>query len=654
MKPHRIAAVLTGIIAFIVYLLTLAPSVVFIDSGELATVAATLGIAHPTGYPLFSIVGYLFTHLPIGGSAVYKANLMAGFFCAVGIGVTTLLLYYILTEYIPRKEKVKQKAKGQKAKPQSAPLSESTQSNDKNIIPLIASVAGALMLAFSITYWNQATAVEVYSLHCFLIPLTLFFFLHYCKEAPEKFYTTWGVLWAFTWGLAFTNHMTTILIIPASIYLFFATFGWNARAFKRGFAMLVPFACALLLYLYLPIRSAMNPIENWGHPVTWENFLRHWTGKQYQVWMFSSFDAAGKQFKYFMNDFPTQFGLLGLPLFALGVWAAFKANRKIFLFIALLFVTCVLYSINYDIHDIDSYFVLAYMATALFCGIGAYHLLNTNVQRQLAIGILAACILLNIGWHYKDADEGNNHMVEDLTLNMLKELPPNASVISAEWDFCVSASIYFQHVENIRPDVTVIDKELLRRSWYFNQMKYNYPELYEKSRPQIEAFLVDLKEFENDEPYDPAAIEAHYRAVIESFIGQNFASRPVYITTDIEPEYTKGYTRIPEGLLLHLYKSDSLANIPFPQWKFRDEPVRDYYTDKIREIYASMATLRGQYLMAHKDYADADKYFTYALTFRPKENWNQMVVNSNLMRQLQGTAALKEQCEKLLGVPPAQ
>src|SRR5579872_4422903 len=117
MKPQRIAAIGVGVIAFIVYLLTLAPSVVFIDSGELATVAATLGIAHPTGYPLFSIVGYLFTHLPIGGSAVYKANLMAGFFCAVGIGVTTLLLYYILTEYIPRKEKVKQKAKGQKAKP---------------------------------------------------------------------------------------------------------------------------------------------------------------------------------------------------------------------------------------------------------------------------------------------------------------------------------------------------------------------------------------------------------------------------------------------------------------------------------------------------------------------------------------------------------
>ncbi|HET7153479.1 MAG TPA: DUF2723 domain-containing protein, partial [Candidatus Kapabacteria bacterium] len=185
MKPQRIAAIGVSVVAFIVYLLTLAPNVVFIDSGELATVAATLGIAHPTGYPLFSLVGYLFTHLPIGGPAIYKANLMAGFFCAVGAGITTLLLYYILTEFIPRKEKSKPKAKVQKGKqPQTAPVVEATQDNGKNILPLIASVAGGLMLAFSLTYWNQATAVEVYSLHCFLVPLALFFFLHYCKEAP--------------------------------------------------------------------------------------------------------------------------------------------------------------------------------------------------------------------------------------------------------------------------------------------------------------------------------------------------------------------------------------------------------------------------------------------------------------------------------------
>jgi len=658
MKPHRIAALGVSLTALLFYVLTLAPSVVFIDSGELATVAATLGIAHPTGYPLFSLMGYLFTHLPIPGSAVYKANLMAAFFCAAGAGVFTLLIHYILTEFIPprKQQSIKQDARV-KNTPQLKLTSAKPASTgmETSLATIIAAVAGGLMLTFSITYWNQATAVEVYSLHCFLVPLTLYFLLHYCREyngeAPEKFYTKWGVLWAFTWGLAFTNHMTTILLIPASVYIFFATFGLNGRAFLRGFAMLVPFALALMLYWYLPIRSAMHPVENWGNPVTWENFIRHWTGKQYQVWMFSSFDAAGKQFSYFVRTFWTQFGVLGVPLFALGVFAAFTMHRKTFVFIAILFVTCVLYSINYDIHDIDSYFVLAYMATAAFCGFGAYYLLNSKMPRQAAIGIICVCILANAGENYAEADESSNHIVEDYTQNLLSGLQPNAVVISWQWDFFLAASIYFRNVEHVRPDVVVIDKELLRRSWYFEQLKYNYPEIYERSKPEIESFLVELKKFENDEAYDPAIIEQRYRALIQSFISKNYADHPIYTTLEVEADYTAGWVRVPEGLAQHLYKTDTLPDVPFPQWKYRDMNERDYYTDKIRDMYVLMLSMRGQDLMQHHRDAEAEKYFAYALTFSPKAKSPSGPPPTSLETDLRRTAALKEQCDKLAAAP---
>ena len=63
-------AVFVFLISFIVYLQTMAPSVPNIDGGELATVCATLGIAHPTGYPLFTLIGYLFAHLPIAGGYI--------------------------------------------------------------------------------------------------------------------------------------------------------------------------------------------------------------------------------------------------------------------------------------------------------------------------------------------------------------------------------------------------------------------------------------------------------------------------------------------------------------------------------------------------------------------------------------------------------
>ena len=65
---------LTSFCIFIIYILTLAPGVVEIDAGELATVQATLGIAHPTGYPLFNMLGFLLLKIPFPVSIIYKAN----------------------------------------------------------------------------------------------------------------------------------------------------------------------------------------------------------------------------------------------------------------------------------------------------------------------------------------------------------------------------------------------------------------------------------------------------------------------------------------------------------------------------------------------------------------------------------------------------
>ncbi|MGE5498138.1 MAG: protein O-mannosyl-transferase family, partial [Syntrophothermus sp.] len=82
---NKYSPVLTGLLVFIIYLISMAPSVVEIDAGELAAVQATLGIAHPTGYPLFTMLGYIFLKLPLGFSKIFMANLMAGIWCSLGI-----------------------------------------------------------------------------------------------------------------------------------------------------------------------------------------------------------------------------------------------------------------------------------------------------------------------------------------------------------------------------------------------------------------------------------------------------------------------------------------------------------------------------------------------------------------------------------------
>ncbi len=614
MNRFRFVAPGAALAAFLVYLLTLAPSVLFIDSGELATVATTLGIAHPTGYPLFTLVGYIFSHLPIGGSAVWRLNVMAAFFCAAGVGTVTLLARHLLLR---------------------------AGAKDGAVV-WTASALAALTLAFSQTYWNQATAIEVYSLHAFLVPLSILLFLRYTAAKPAKTFTLEGVAWAVVWGLAFANHMTTILLIPAFVWMFFHTFGWNGASFKRGLLLLLPFAVGLSAYLYLPLRAAQHPWENWGNPVTMENFIRHWTGVQYQVWMFTSFDAAGKQFKYFAKDFPTEFGLLGLPLLAAGVWWFFKRSRATATFLIVLFATCVLYSINYEIHDIDSYFLLAYIASGLiFAGALVFVAERFGGMRAAAaVGALAAVIALAM--HWKESDDSKNYLVQDYSLNVLNGLAPNAIVISWQWDFFVSASIYYQQVEHVRPDVIVIDKELLRRSWYLDQLEHNYPELYAKSRGEIARFRVELQKFERDEPYNPTTIEQRYRDLIRSFITYNVAERPVYVTSEIENEYTAGYQRIPEGLALRLAPTDEFREYPLPHWAFRDFPVRNYYTDKIRETYMFLTLARGQYLMTHGRNDEARAYLDYSLSFAPHTSAPaDDPVARNLTRLAQEAASLR-------------
>lgn len=143
-------AIATSLIVFIVYLFTLAPSVIQIDSGELAAVQATLGIAHPTGYPLFTMLGYLFLKIPLPFTIIYQANLLAAVWCSLSI-IFFIKTYELLVKGLAAKS-VLQKTK------QRMKVIETGFTTDQKII---AAIAGGFYLAFSKTFWMQSTSVEV-------------------------------------------------------------------------------------------------------------------------------------------------------------------------------------------------------------------------------------------------------------------------------------------------------------------------------------------------------------------------------------------------------------------------------------------------------------------------------------------------------------
>ena len=355
MKTKLYFSIASFFIPFIVYITTLAPGLYFIDTGELAAVCVKLGIAHPTGYPLFTILGSIFAKLPIG-DYIYRLNLM----CAILSSVTALvffnMMYFILTELNLNKEQEK---------------STRFFTDEKNpLTAIIISFSGAMVLAFSSTFWNTSNSLEVYSLHVLLVVTVMFLFLKagnsYVKGDNDLKH--W-LIFAFVLGLSFTNHLSTIFLSVGFLYLYFAVNGFSKMSFRKIFYMIVPFVLALSVYVYFFVRGD-NTVIAWGNPVTWDNFMRHVSGKQFSVWMFTSTGSASKQFSHFVNIYPKEFFYIPVIIAIFGIVETFLKQKRFFYFTLLLFVFNILYAINYDIHDIDTYFLLAFVVTSIWFALG--------------------------------------------------------------------------------------------------------------------------------------------------------------------------------------------------------------------------------------------------------------------------------------------
>jgi hypothetical protein len=547
------------LIAFALYVVTLAPSVTFTDSGELAAVAQTLGIAHPTGYPLYTLLAFLWTKLPLPFSVIYTLNLFAAVCTAVSavlfFQVTLFILRYVQSQTIFAGLSSKKKKEKKADTISLAPLN--------NFSLLLISFAATLTYSFARTIWAQATAIEVYALHLVMINLALGLFLKaiLTNTTPEKGSEKSVLLepfliWAFVLGLGFTNHLTMILLAPAMIYLYFKRFGFDRSSFQRIALMTIPFAAGLCIYGYLPLRSAAEPELNWGEVHrNLDKFLYHVQGKQFQVNMFNG--NWQPQAKLFFEIYGFQLAFIGFLPMLLGAVRLWTVARDIFWFLMWLIIGCTAYSVNYNIHDIDSYFALAFLASIIVMSIG----LLFFFQRQPKLVYAALLIpLLSVGLNYKASDRSQDTLVLDYTKSMIQNLEPNAVIISAQWDYFCSAFWYLQTVEGYRQDVVLIEKELLRRTWYVRQVERLYPAVAGKSKPEIDQFMEDLEKFESQQSYNSMQIQTRYLALINSFVARNLAERPVYATIDVfqsEPEFARAYNKTPQGFAFQLTAPDA-------------------------------------------------------------------------------------------------
>jgi MFS family permease len=663
----RIAALGASIVALLLYLVTMNRTIGFIDKGEMAAVSSTLGIAHPTGYPTMMLLGFLFTRLAdlFGIREILALNIMAALLTAAGVGVMSLLFDYLLRRVSsarpsgqarPATQRPAAGTKGAKrvlkdppATP--APISVPVHPSSFILHPFFAPLA-ALVVAFSSVWWNQGNGIEVYSLHALLMPLAMLLFLRYMEESETESaaFTRRGTLFAVALGLSFTNHMTTILLAPAFLYYFFRRFGLNAAAFRRIGYLIPPFLLGLLPYAWLPIRASMDPMFNWGDPDSFKRFFDHVSGKQYRVWMFSSSREFWQQTTYFFGSLPLQIAVLGMLVAPFGIAYAWRRNRDLLVWSILLFVACVIYAGGYSIADIESYYMLAILAIGIWIVWGLRWIAD-RYGASAALGIGAVMVIAGAALNYGNSDESGNYTVEDYSVNMLRSLPPNSLVFSSEWNFWVSASWYLQAIEKVRPDVLVLDQELLRRSWYIDHIRNNHPEFMKIVEPEVNSFLKQAYLFEHDLPYDAATIQGAYIGMINAMIDRSIATRPVFVTGEVDPEMGKRYTRTPNHLALRLVTDTTYLAETFPSYQFRPWEGRiDDQASRIYEFYARSMIGRALYERQFGHDSLATRYYSEALRFDPGYSEKDVPdLPLNREDQILGTIRLFQELRRQLG-----
>lgn len=199
-RPERfqlsdfIAAGLVFLITLSVYIATLAPNVTLEDSGELITAATKFGVGHPPGYPLWTMCGFLLSHVFPFGNLAWRINLMCALFGAVSNAVLTLLVCHSSRWLLQRWV--------------DAPL----QQEVRRYVFYIGLLTG-LTIGFSDVMWSQAVISAVHgTLNALFVNLVILLFYLWMLE-PRKTHRL--LLAVFVFALGLTNHHTLVQIIPA-------------------------------------------------------------------------------------------------------------------------------------------------------------------------------------------------------------------------------------------------------------------------------------------------------------------------------------------------------------------------------------------------------------------------------------------------------
>jgi hypothetical protein len=263
------------------------------------------------------IIGYIISNLPFGTSPIYRLNVLSAVFSSIAV----VIFYYALLNILklPGQPRSKKKKNEGGKKPDA-------HENSGSLLIYTAFFA-SLVLGLSKTFWSNSLSVEVYPLHSVFICLVIFLCAKILANISDPKMKYWTYLFLVI-GLSFANHMTTVLLIPAMLYLFYLQYKAVPVVFKRILARAVYVIPGLLLYLVLVFRAGSEPFFNWSDPRNMQNLLHHLSGSDFENLIFASGSVFTNNLKFFISTLPDEFAIVSFVLGIAGIYKAYRFNKN--------------------------------------------------------------------------------------------------------------------------------------------------------------------------------------------------------------------------------------------------------------------------------------------------------------------------------------
>lgn len=585
---------------FLIYTQGLSSTVFGADSGDIILASWFGGIAHPPGYPLNTMIGWVFTHFPFQATVAYKANLMSAFLQASTIAV----IFLIINRLVKNK--------------------------------IIAAVA-SLTLAFTPIFWLYAHVAEVFQLLNLLIVVSLYFLISWYQSRDIKggkninspnrdLYISILFL-----GLSFFHHQTTILLLPAWLYLIFKV-GSKFFSFRKNILKSVGlFLLGALPYIFVFTAIFRDIPIKWDNPTTIGNFVRLITRADYGTFVANSELVGFSLHARFINIFwyfkvlKTDFTWIGIILFLAGFYYLFRKKRELFWFLVIvIFFPGPFFSMyasfppfrNFILGTLEKFFMLSYLFWAVVLAFGLYSFYslikylvrNKQIKETANAVVLGSFLFIPISFlvlNYAKSDLSHYVLGQTLAEDLLSHAEP-PGIIFLEGDTIVFNTQYSYYVDKANPDSIIILAGSLKHSYYRELLKKQYSELIFP-----ENFLVKEGLPSGD--------------VANRIIELNAEKFPIYsnVTPDVIPE---GFSWINEGILGRYYRSGSVPSDReiaeklrqnINTVKFKKELIEGQYLHfipaHIRDIYTEYFVLAGYFLLNRNLDNEADKFFDLAL-----------------------------------------